>query len=116
MDAIKVFSNINIKYYANFDKLVIKCADITTQLEDLKKIIKILIYKIQSKEIKKDTIIIEFTDTDFLSDDIIKLLNIMKFTKTSHYFNLVVKSTDKLSNRIEEIKNKYAGVKINEGI
>ena len=114
MDELKRFSNINIKYHASFDKLIIKCGSLAEQLEDLKKVIKILIYKIQSKEIKKGTVIIEVSGKDFLSDEIMVLLNIMKFTKTSHYFNIVVKNGS--DNRIEFIKDKYKGVNINEGI
>ena len=114
MDELKRFSNVKTKYYPSFDRLVIKCEDIVNQLEDLKKVIKILIYKIQSKEIKKNTIIIEINDEDFIKDDIITLLNIMKFTKTAHYFNIVVKNG--LDSRIKFIKDKYKGIKINEGI
>lgn len=114
MDELKRFSNINIKYYKNFDKLIIKCGNLCEQLEDLKKVIKILIYKIQSKEIKKNTIIIEINDEDFIKYDIIVLLNIMKFTKTTHYFNIVVKNGPK--DRIEFIKERYKGININEGI
>ena len=114
MDELKRFSNINIKYYTAFDKLIVKCSNLLEQLEDLKKVIKILIYNIKSKEIKKGTIIIEVSNEDFSDDNIMILLNIMKFTKTSHYFNIVVKNGS--DSRIEFIKDKYKGININEGI
>lgn len=104
----------NIKYHPGFDMLVIKCTNIKEQLTDLKKIVKTLIFGIQSKKINKNSIIIEINGEDFIKDDIIILLNIMKLTKTSHYFNIVVKNG--LDSRIEFIKCKYRGVKINEGI
>ena len=114
IDELQVFSDINIKYYPSFDRLVIKCENITKQLETIKKVLKIIIFKIQSKEIKKNYIIIEINNEDFIKDDIIILLNIMKLTKTTHYFNIVVKNG--LESRISAIKNQYMGIKINEGI
>ncbi len=110
----KSFPHINIKYYADLGVLRVKCADIIGQFEDMKKILKVLIFEIQSKIIKKDAIIIEFNNKDFLSDNIEKLLNILKFTKTSHYFNIIIKNSDEIKDRIDFIANKYVGLNINK--
>lgn len=112
------FPNINIKYYASFGILIIKCNDIEHQLESLKKILKILIFEIQSKHIQKNTINIEIIDKDFLDNNVEKLLNIMKFTKTSHYFNIIIKPTgvleNEMNNRISFMANKFVGLNINK--
>ena len=114
------FPSVSIKHYASFGVLIIKCKDITSQLEDLKKILKTLIYEIQSKNIQKNVINIEFNDIDLLSDNIETLLNIMKFTKTSHYFNIMIErrsvSEDEIANRISFIAEKYAGLNIDKEI
>lgn len=114
------FQDINIKYYADFDILMVRCTDIINQLSDIKKVLKILIYEIQSKTIKKDTITIEFFDKDFLNDEAIKLFNIMKLTKTSHYFNISIRkkynSEEDVNTRIKFIKDNYAGLNINKNI
>lgn len=114
------FPNVSIKYYISFGVSIIKCKSIENQLEDLKKILKTLIFEIQSKNIQKDVINIEFNDIDILSDNIEKLLNIMKFTKTSHYFNIMIKksivSEDEIANRISFIAEKYIGLNINKEI
>ena len=114
------FPSVSIKHYTSFGVLIIKCKDITSQLEDLKKILKTLIYEIQSKNIQKNVINIEFNDIDLLSDNIETLLNIMKFTKTSHYFNIMIErrsvSEDEITNRISFIAEKYAGLNIDKEI
>lgn len=118
MNELKNFPNINIKYHRDINILIIKCVNILDQLEDLKKILKILIFKIQSKEIKNDSIVIEFIDKDFMNNNIIKLLNVMKFTKTSHYFNIIIRkkflTRNALDDRINFILNKYSGLNINK--
>lgn len=120
MNELKNFPNINIKYHRDINILIIKCVNILDQLEDLKKILKILIFKIQSKEIKNDSIVIEFIDKDFMNNNIIKLLNVMKFTKTSHYFNIIIRkkflTRNALDDRINFILNKYSGLNINKKI
>lgn len=108
------YGDIDIKYHSSFGVLVIKCKNIEEQLNDMKKIVKTLIFGIQSKEINKNSIIIDINDENFIKDDIITLLDIMKFTKTSHYFNIVVKNAE--NSRVKFIKDKYKGIKINEGI
>lgn len=114
------FSDIGIKYYTSLGILVIKCKNVACQLESMKKILKTLIFEIQSKHIQKDVINIEITDKDFLDNNVEKLLNIMKFTKTSHYFNIIIKATDVLENeinsRINYITNKFVGLNINKEI
>lgn len=116
----KNFPDINIKYHAMFDIITIKYANIMDQVKDLKKVVKTLIFKIQSKEIKKGSIVFEISDKDFLDDNILKLLNIMKFTKTSHYFNFIIKkisiSDDEINKRIDFITKNYVGLNINDGM
>lgn len=114
------FSNVNIRYHNSFGILIVKCTDLSQQFLDIKKIIKILIFEIQSKHIKKDTIVLEFLDKDVLTDNFINLLTVMKFTKTSHYFNIIIKKKDvnefELKQRIEYIMSNFIGLNINKGI
>lgn len=113
------YENIKIKYYSNYNILIIKCSKLKQQIIDLKKILKILIFEIQSKHIKKDSIILEFEDKDFLDVKMEELLNIMKLTKTSHYFNLVTKKKtldNTIIDQLNSIKAKYVGLNINKQI
>ena len=64
-----------------------------------KKVLKILIFGIQSKLVNRNTILLEVTNSDILKEDIKILLNLLKFTKTLHYFNIITR--DKVTEEVE---------------
>lgn len=112
------FPNISINYYSELDILRIKCKELSLQQNELKKVLKILIFGIQSKQVSKNTILLEVTNSDILKEDIKILLNLLKFTKTSHYFNIITrdKITEEVEVRINSLLKEYVGLKINKEI
>lgn len=92
-DIIKLFPNLNIIIEDN-EGIHIKSSN-ELKLDDYKKIIKILLYKIQSKEIKKD-IILEF------NNNLDELLRIIKFTGLLHCFKII--ENNNLINKYPDLK------------
>ena len=63
------------------------------------------------RDMKRNKIVLEVSNEDILSEEILVLLNIMKLTKTLHYFKIKVKgniATDKL----ELLIKNYSGLSI----
>lgn len=112
------FPNISINYYSELDILRIKCKELSLQQDELKKVLKILIFGIQSKLVNKNTILLEVTNSDILKEDIKILLNLLKFTKTLHYFNIITrdKVTEEVEAKISLLLKEYVGLNINKEI
>lgn len=118
MNELENFNDVGIEYNENCGLLKIQCVNIKLQFEDLKRILKILVFKIQSKKIKKNSIVVEFLDSDILNENFLVLLNILKLTKTLHYFNIIVKKKNLseivLAKKLNDISIIYKGLRINE--
>ena len=99
----------NCEYVEDFDIIYIK--DLKTNLNIFKKIIKILVFEAQYKRIKRNKIILEVLGKDILSEEILVLLNIMKLTKTLHYFKIKIKGNI-VANELELLSKNYSGLNI----
>lgn len=101
----------NCEYVEDFDIIKIYIKDLKTNLNIFKRIIKILVFEAQYKRIKRNKIILEVSDKDILSEEILVLLNIMKLTKTLHYFKIKIKG-NVVANELELLNKNYFGLNI----
>lgn len=113
---IQLFTLLNkyssdCEYIEDFDIIKIYIKDLKTNLNIFKKIIKILVFEAQYKRIKRNKIILEVSDKDILSEEILVLLNIMKLTKTLHYFKIKIKGNI-AANKLELLSKNYSGLNI----
>lgn len=113
---IQLFTLLNkyssdCEYVEDFDIIKIYIKDLKTNLNIFKKIIKILVFEAQYKRIKRNKIILEVSDKDILSEEILVLLNIMKLTKTLHYFKIKIKGNI-AANKLELLSKNYSGLNI----
>ena len=106
------------EYLEDFDTIKIPIQDLETNFNNIKRLLKILVYEAQYKHIKKNRIVLEISSTDILSDKVLVLFNIMKLTKTLHYFKIKIeKNTDssldnQFTNRLNLITKDYSGINI----
>lgn len=113
---IQLFTLLNkyssdCEYVEDFDIIKIYIKDLKTNLNIFKKIIKILVFEAQYKRIKRNKIILEVLGKDILSEEILVLLNIMKLTKTLHYFKIKIKGNI-VANELELLSKNYSGLNI----
>lgn len=112
------FPDVDIKLQGTPQRFIIDGKNLSYHFASLKKVIKVLIFELQSKVIEKNTIVININDKDFFDDNIIRILNIMKLTKTLHRFEIIITQNyggpKGLDERIDLIKGKYVGININK--
>ena len=84
----------------------------------LKYIYYVLAFEAQYKYIEKNTIVLEILEKDIILNEFLILLNIMKLTKTLHYFKIKIKKNNNISldkqtiDILNYIKSKYIGLSI----
>lgn len=105
-------------YYDDFNLIKIDISNLDIRFDLIKRFLKILAFEAQYKYIEKNTIVLEILEKDIILNEFLILLNIMKLTKTLHYFKIKIKKDSNISldkqtiDILNYIKSKYIGLSI----
>ena len=109
---------LNYTYYNDFNLIKIDISNLDINFDIIKRFLKILVFEAQYKYIEKNLIVLEISEKDVVLNEFLILLDIMKLTKTLHYFKIKIKKDSstlidkQITGALNYIKNKYIGLNI----
>lgn len=105
-------------YYDDFNLIKIDISNLDIHFDIIKRFLKILVFEAQYRYIEKNAIVLEISEKDLILNEFLILLDIMKLTKTLHYFKIKIKkdadiiSDKQILETLNYIKSKYIGLNI----